>query len=254
MYRLAFTTIVAAPLTVAFDVARALGRPWPVPLEEVESVRPVRDVYAAGPGGAWRSLVHTRRFTATGEGTRVDEQVDWETALPGPLGALADRTVLRRRVARSMRRHLDGYAAAAARQALDVVQVVGAAIVRGDRVLVAQRGGTGALAGRWEFPGGKVEPGEDDLAGLVRECAEEMGVAVLPQAFLGEVLLDGAVAGGAPGTSTLRLWSARLVQGEPVAHEHRELRWVTAGELDALDWIPADRPLLPAVRGLLTGS
>ncbi|SDC54310.1 8-oxo-dGTP diphosphatase [Geodermatophilus telluris] len=252
MYRLRFTTIVAAPLTVAFDVARALGRPWPVPLAEVESVRPVRDVYALAPGGPWRSLVHTRRFTATGAGTRVDEVVEWETVLPAPLGALADRAVLRRRVARSMRRHLDGYAAAAARQALDVVQVVGAAIVRGDRVLVAQRGGTGPLAGRWEFPGGKVEPGEEELAGLARECAEEMGVVVLPGEFLGEVPLDGAVAGGVPDTTTLRVWSACLVEGEPVAREHRELRWARAGELEALDWIPADRPLLPAVRALLT--
>jgi 8-oxo-dGTP diphosphatase len=252
VYRLGFTTIVAAPLTVAFDVARALGRPWPVPLEEVESIRPLRDVYAVGPGRGWRSLVHTRSFTATAEGTRVDEQVDWDTGLPRPLAAPADR-VVRRRVLRSMRRHLDGYAAAAALQALDVVQVVGAAIVRGDRVLVAQRG-TGPLAGRWEFPGGKVEPGEDDLAALVRECAEEMGVAVLPRGFLGEVVLDGVVAGGAPGASTLRVWSAHLAEGEPVAHEHRDLRWVRAADLAGLDWIPADRPLLPAVRALLARS
>ncbi len=253
MYRLRFTTIVGAPLTVAFDVARALGRPWPAPLEEVESVRPVRDVYTVGPGRGWRTLTHTRCFTATGAGTVVDEQVEWDTGLPGPLGALVDRTVLRRRVLRSMRRHLDGYAAAAAQRALDVVQVVGAAIVRDDRVLVAQRG-TGPFAGRWEFPGGKVEPEEDDLAALVRECAEEMGVVVAPQEFLGEVVLDGVVAGGTPGASTLRVWSARLVEGEPVAHEHRDLRWVRAADLDALDWIAADRPLLPAVRELLASA
>ncbi|MGY1725634.1 NUDIX domain-containing protein [Geodermatophilus sp. SYSU D01062] len=250
MYRLRFTTVVAAPLTVAFDVARALGRPWPFPLEEVESVRPVRDLYAAGPGRRWRSLTHERRFTATGAGTVVDEQVDWDTGLPGALGGLVDQTVLRRRVLRAMRRHLDGFAAAAAVRALDVVQVVGAAVVRGDRVLVAQRG-SGPLAGLWEFPGGKVEPGEDDVAALVRECAEEMGVVVAPQAFLGEVPLDGRVAGGAPGASTLRVWWARLASGEPVAHEHRELRWMGAADLDGLDWIAADRPLLPAVRDLL---
>ncbi len=255
MYRLRFTTVVAAPLTVAFDVARALGRPWPFPLEEVESVRPVSDRYAAPPGSRWRRLVHERRFTATAAGTVVDEEVGWDTGLPGPLGRLADRTVLRRRVQRAMRRHLDGYAAVAELRALDVVQVVGAAVVRGDtadgrEVLVAQRG-SGPLAGLWEFPGGKVEPGEDHEAALVRECAEELGVTVAPEAFLGEVPLDGAVAGGAPGTSTLRVWSARLVAGEPVAHEHRDLRWVRAADLEALDWIAADRPLLPAVRTLL---
>ena len=65
-------------------------------------------------------------------------------------------------------------------------------------------------------------------------------------------LLDGVVAGGPPGASTLRVWWARLEPGgELTAHEHSELRWVAAEELEALDWIPADRPLLPAVRALL---
>ena len=250
MSRLRFTTLVEAPLTVAFDVARALGRPWPTPLEEVVSVRPFRDVYAVGPGRGWRRLTHSRRFTATGAGTLVEEQVDWATALPGPLGRVVD-PLLRRRVRRAMTVHLDGYAAAAARRALDVVQVVGAALVDGDRVLVAQRSG-GPYDGCWEFPGGKVEPGEEELAALVREIGEELGVAVVPQAFLGEVVLDGVVAGGLPGASTLRVWSARVETGSEVtAHEHSELRWLTADELESLDWIPADRPLLPGVRALL---
>nr|WP_239522007.1 NUDIX domain-containing protein [Geodermatophilus sabuli] len=245
-----FTTLVEAPLTVAFDVARALGRPWRTPLVEVESVRPACDVYAVGPVPGWRRITHARRFTATGEGTRVDEQVEWATALPGLLGRAADR-LLRGRVRRAMRAHLDAYAAAVARSAVEVVQVVGAALVEGDRVLVAQRSG-GPYDGFWEFPGGKVEPGEDDLAALVREIGEELGVVVVPQEFLGEVVLDGVVAGGVPGASTLRVWSARIVGGgELTAHEHAELRWLRADELDALDWIPADRPLLPAVRTLL---
>jgi 8-oxo-dGTP diphosphatase len=251
VFQLRFTTLVEAPLTVAFDVARTLGRPWGSPLEEVVSVRPERDVYAVGPGSGWRWLTHSRTFTATGEGTLVDEQVDWETGVPGVLGGLLDRVVLRRRIERAMQSHLDAYAAAAARRALDVLQVVGAAIVHDGRVLVAQRSG-GPYDGLWEFPGGKVERGESDLSALVRECAEELGVAIVPQAFLGEVLLDGVVGGGAPGASTLRAWSARLAAGKPVAHEHAELRWVRAGDLEALDWIPADRPLLPAVRTLLT--
>jgi 8-oxo-dGTP diphosphatase len=251
VFQLRFTTLVEAPLTVAFDVARTLGRPWATPLEEIVSIRPERDVYAVGPGSGWRWLTHSRRFSATGAGTLVDEQVDWDTGVPGVLGGLLDQVVLRRRILRAMQSHLDAYAAAAARRALDVLQVVGAAIVDDDRVLVAQRSG-GPYDGLWEFPGGKVEPGESDLSALVREIAEELGVAIVPQAFVGEVLLDGVVGGGAPGTSTLRVWWARLEGGAPVAHEHAQLRWVTAGELESLDWIPADRPLLPAVRTLLT--
>ena len=251
MFQLRFTTLVEAPLTVAFDVARTLGRPWGSPLEEVVSIRPQRDVYAVGPGSGWRWLTHSRRFTPTGAGTLVDEQVDWETGVPGVLGGLLDQVVLRRRILRAMQSHLDAYAAAAARRALEVLQVVGAAIVDEGRVLVAQRSG-GPYNGLWEFPGGKVESGESDLSALVRECAEELGVAIVPQAFGGEVLLDGVVGGGAPGSSTLRVWWARLAGGEPVAHEHAQLRWVRADELEDLAWIPADRPLLPAVRSLLT--
>ena len=250
MFQLRFTTLVEAPLTVAFDVARTLGRPWGAPLEEVVSIRPVRDVYAVGPGSGWRWLTHSRRFSATGAGTLVDEQVDWATGVPGVLGGLLDQVVLRRRILRAMQSHLDGYAAAAARRALDVLQVVGAAIVDEGKVLVAQRSG-GPYDGLWEFPGGKVEPGESELSALVRECAEEIGVVIVPQSFVGEVLLDGVVGGGAPGASTLRVWWARLAGGQPVAHEHAQLRWVRADELQALDWIPADRPLLPAVRTLL---
>jgi 8-oxo-dGTP diphosphatase len=251
VFRLRFTTLVEAPLTVAFDVARTLGRPWPAPLEEVVSVRPQRDVYAGrpGPGRGW--VTHSRRFSATGAGTQVDEQVDWDTGLPGPIGGFVDQVVLRRRILRAMQAHLDAYSAAAARLALDVVQVVGAAIVDEDRVLVAQRTG-GPYDGCWEFPGGKVERGESDLSALVREIAEELGVAIEPQAFVGEVLLDGVVGGGEPGGSTLRVWWARIPDGgRPVAHEHAQLRWVGVGELEHLDWIPADRPLLPAVRALL---
>jgi 8-oxo-dGTP diphosphatase len=251
VFQLRFTTVVEAPLTVAFDVARALGRPWRTPLAEVVSVRPERDVYAIGPGRGWRWLTHSRRFSATGAGTQVDEQVDWATSLPGGLGGFVDQVVLRRRILRAMQSHLDAYAAAAAVVALDVVQVVGAAIVEGDRVLVAQRSG-GPYDGCWEFPGGKVEPGESDLSALVREIGEELGTSIVPQAFLGEVVLDGVVGGGAPGASTLRVWWARLSGGEPVAHEHTALRWVRDDELDALDWIDADRPLIPAVRHLLT--
>jgi 8-oxo-dGTP diphosphatase len=250
VFQLRFTTVVEAPLTVAFDVARTLGRPWGTPLEEVVSVRPERDVYAIGPGRGWRWLTHSRRFSATGAGTQVDEQIDWATSLPGAVGGFVDQVVLRRRILRAMQSHLDAYAAATARVALDVVQVVGAAIVEGDRVLVAQRSG-GPYDGRWEFPGGKVEPGESDLSALVREIGEELGTEVVPQAFLGEVVLDGVVGGGPAGTSTLRVWWARLAGGDPVAHEHAALRWVRADELDDLAWIDADRPLIPAVRALL---
>jgi 8-oxo-dGTP diphosphatase len=206
-------------------------------------------VYAAERGAG--HVRHTRTFAPTGAGTLVVEQVDWSTGLPGVLAGLVDQTVLRHRLLRAMQAHLDAFAAAAALRALSVTQVVGAAVVDDRRrVLVAQRG-SGPLAGLWEFPGGKVERGEDDLAALVRECREELGVVVAPQAFVGEVPLDGVVAGGVPGASTLRVWWCRVAAGQLVAHEHSAVRWLPADALEDLAWIPADRPLLPAVRTLL---
>ena len=146
-----------------------------------------------------------------------------------------------------MQAHLDAYAAAAARRALDVVQVVGAAIVDGDRVLVAQRSG-GPYDGCWEFPGGKVEPGESDLSALVREIGEELGVAIVPQAFLGEVLLDGVVGGGCAGGVD----AAGVVGAASPARPARRARARAAAlgradELDGLDWI-AGGPAPPARR------
>ena len=251
MLRLRMTTLVEAPLTVTFDVARTLGRPWPFPLSELASTRPTRDVYGVRDRPGWRRLTHTRTYVATGAGTLLTEEVVGDTGLPRLLAAPLEELVLRPRLLRAMQSHLDALAAAAARRALDVVQVVGAAVVEGDRVLVAQRHG-GPYDGCWEFPGGKVEAGESEIAGLVRECREELGLDVAPQAFVGEVVLDGTVAGGSPGASTMRLWWARAVGGSADALEHAELRWVRGDELDALEWIPADRPLLPAVRTLLT--
>jgi 8-oxo-dGTP diphosphatase len=123
--------------------------------------------------------------------------------------------------------------------------VVGAAIVDGARhVLVAQRSEPAALAGFWELPGGKVDPGETDPAALVRECQEELGVTIELIARLGADLPIGK-------HGILRVWSARVVSGELTAIEHAELRWIGADELDALTWLPADRPLLPQLHALL---
>jgi 8-oxo-dGTP diphosphatase len=115
--------------------------------------------------------------------------------------------------------------------------VVGAALLDGaGRVLAARRW---RPAG-WEFPGGKVEPGESDVAALVRECREELGVAVEVDDRLGP---DVPVAEG----WTLRVWTGRVVAGQPAAHEHAELRWVPYADLHTLDWLPGDLPAVAAL-------
>jgi 8-oxo-dGTP diphosphatase len=115
--------------------------------------------------------------------------------------------------------------------------VVGAAIVRDGRVLAARRTAPASAAGRWEFPGGKVEPGETDAESLVREVDEELGV---------HITVDGWLAGEQPVGETylLRVALATLVRGEPAPTEHDRVSWLGAGELDDVDWLEADRPFL----------
>ncbi len=122
--------------------------------------------------------------------------------------------------------------------------VVGAAIVRGGRVLAARRTAPASAAGRWEFPGGKVEPGETDAGSLVREVEEELGVRVRVDRWLA-----GAEEVGE--RYLLRVAVAVLEAGEPAPTEHDELRWLGAAELDQVDWLDADRPFLDELSHLL---
>ncbi|MFJ1542505.1 (deoxy)nucleoside triphosphate pyrophosphohydrolase [Micromonospora chalcea] len=124
--------------------------------------------------------------------------------------------------------------------------VVGAAIIEGGRVLACERSAPPEVAGRWEFPGGKVEPGEAETDALARECAEELGVRVAVGARVGR---DVRMA---HGRSVLRVYAARLLHDDqPKALEHAELRWLSAAELDSVDWLPADVPIVAALRPLL---
>lgn len=127
------------------------------------------------------------------------------------------------------------------------VVVVGAALLdpvcRPGRLLVAQRARPPRLAGCWELPGGKVEPGESDRGALARECREELGVLVRVGDRVGPEL--------AIGSGVLRAYAAYLDCGRPRALEHRAVAWVGAAELARLAWLPGDRLLLPALVGLL---
>ncbi len=124
------------------------------------------------------------------------------------------------------------------------VPVVGAAIVRGRRVLAARRTTPAAAAGRWEFPGGKVEPGESPDGALVREVAEELGCTIEVTGWL-----PGAADIG--DTHELRVALAVLVDGDPEPSEHDLLRWLAADDLDDVDWLEPDRPFLVPLAGMM---
>jgi 8-oxo-dGTP diphosphatase len=123
-------------------------------------------------------------------------------------------------------------------------QVVGAALVRDGRVLAARRTTPAEAAGRWEFPGGKVEEGETPDAALVREIAEELGVAIEVRRWL-----TGAVPIGTSYELVVAI--AVISSGEPQPVEHDEVRWLGADELDDVDWLDPDQPFLRELRQVL---
>ncbi|GAA1994425.1 (deoxy)nucleoside triphosphate pyrophosphohydrolase [Microbacterium pumilum] len=120
--------------------------------------------------------------------------------------------------------------------------VVGAVIIRDGFVLCAQRGSAGLLGGLWEFPGGKIEPGETPQQALVREIAEELDCFVSVGA---EVALTHHQYEF--GVVRLQTFYCQLLTGTPSATEHAELRWVAPTDLSALEWAPADIPAVDKI-------
>ena len=130
-------------------------------------------------------------------------------------------------------------------------QIVGAAILdslsKPSELLVARRTAPESLAGLWEFPGGKVEPGEGCEDALLREIREELGVDVELGTEIPGPLEQGWQLNGA---AAMRVWTARILDGDPrPLEDHDELCWVPLrhAELMALPWIPADLPIIMAV-------
>jgi 8-oxo-dGTP diphosphatase len=128
--------------------------------------------------------------------------------------------------------------------------VVAAAIVDDlaspSRVLAARRVAPGALAGGWEFPGGKVERDEDPVAALHRELDEELQVRVRLGAEFPSP--DGGAWPIAPELE-MRLWFAAITSGTPTpTGSHDELRWLSAAQLDEVAWLPADLAIIDRLR------
>ncbi len=132
---------------------------------------------------------------------------------------------------------------------MKLLLVVACALVDSDnRVLVTQRPEGKTLAGLWEFPGGKLEPGERPEPALIRELSEELGITVQEACLAPLTFASHAY----PEFHLLMpLYICRRWEGSVASHEGQALKWVRAGKLRELAMPPADEPLIPHLIDLL---
>jgi 8-oxo-dGTP diphosphatase len=124
------------------------------------------------------------------------------------------------------------------------IHVACAIIEQNGRVLATQRSAVMSMPLKWEFPGGKIDPGETPGECLRREVREELGVEI----EVGRPL-TAVTHRYADFTVTLYPFLCRITAGEITLHEHQALAWLTPAELQGLDWAEADRPVLVEYRG-----
>ena len=122
------------------------------------------------------------------------------------------------------------------------VPVVAAIIVRDGRIFATQRG-YGDFKDGWEFPGGKIEAGETPQEALVREIREELGVEIR----VGE-LVATAEYDYPKFHLSMPCFFAEICEGEPELLEHEAARWLAPGQLESVDWLPADRGVVEELK------
>ncbi len=123
----------------------------------------------------------------------------------------------------------------------DITAVAGV-LRRNGTFLAVQRPEGKVMAGYWEFPGGKIEPGETPAAALGRELKEELGITGVAAGFWQTIRHPYP-----HGRVTLHVFLVTAFSGEPAAMEHQQLRWVTPSEAARLTFLPADLPLVAAL-------
>ncbi|HYP91257.1 MAG TPA: (deoxy)nucleoside triphosphate pyrophosphohydrolase, partial [Polyangiaceae bacterium] len=127
------------------------------------------------------------------------------------------------------------------------IVVVAAVIAQDGRYLVTQRRASAVLPLLWEFPGGKVEPGETVVEALKREVKHRVGVEILPGAQISSV-----AHAYEHYTVELHLYDCRITLGEPAAVNVQQFRWVESAEFEDLPFTPADEASMSKLLGLIS--
>ena len=128
---------------------------------------------------------------------------------------------------------------------MKTVRVVAAVIMEKDRIYATQRG-YGEFKDGWEFPGGKIEPGERPEDAVVREIREELAAVVEPLRLITTVEYDY------PSFHlSMDCFLCRITGGQLTLKEHEAARWLTRDTLDSVGWLPADRALIEELRAIL---
>jgi 8-oxo-dGTP diphosphatase len=131
---------------------------------------------------------------------------------------------------------------------MNITEVVAALIWDDDKFMICQRPAHKARALLWEFVGGKVEPGETKEQALIRECQEELAVAL----SVGDVFMD--VIHEYPDiTVHLTLFNSKIAEGIPQMLEHNDIKWITPAEIPNYDFCPADEEILKKITEVCNG-
>lgn len=130
---------------------------------------------------------------------------------------------------------------------MKTITVVAAIILDGGRILATQRG-YGDYKDGWEFPGGKIEPGETPQQALVREIKEELDMEIAVGNFLTTVEYDYPAF-----HLSMQCFWCRIVEGTPILKEHEAARWLSPKNIDTVEWLPADLLIIPLIKEKLGG-
>lgn len=131
---------------------------------------------------------------------------------------------------------------------MKTVRVVAAIIIHENKIFATQRG-YGEFKDGWEFPGGKIEPGETPQEALVREIKEELGIEIEVKDFLETVEYDYPKF-----HLSMDCFFCTIRSGELVLKEHEAAKWLTAETLESVEWLPADKGLVEGVREYLVNQ